>query len=222
MAKGKYLVIGLGRFGMALLDTLLEGNAEVLVFDNDEEMINQVKGKIANAVILDATNEEALKKFPLEEIDAAIVTMGDDFEKNLLTTVILKEMGVKKVVSRASAAIEEKILKKVGADMIVFPEVEMGRKLANTLLRKSVKEAIPLTDGNSIVHFKAPAYLVGKTLKETELREKYSINLVAVKKNDAEEEITVIPDSDYIILEEDTLIIVGDNNNIDRFSKERL
>ncbi len=222
MAKGKYLIIGLGRFGTAVLDTLLEANAEALVFDNNEEMITQVKGKIANAVILDATNEEALRKFPLEEIDAAIVTMGEDFEKNLLTTVILKEMGVKKVVARASTAIEEKILKKVGADMIVFPEVEMGKKLANTLLRKSVEEAIPLTDGNSIVHFKAPSYLVGKMLKETELRAKYSINVVAVKKTQEEEEVTVIPDSDYVIMEDDTLIIVGNNANIDRFAKERL
>ncbi len=221
MPKGKYLIIGLGRFGMSVLDTLLEGNAEVMVFDNNEEMIKQVQSKVTNAVILDATNEIALKRFPLDEIDAAIVTMGEDFEKNLLTTVILKEMGVKKVIARASTMIEEKILRKLEADMIVFPEVEMGKKLANTLLRRSVEEAVPLTDGNSIVHFKSPEYLVGKHLKDTGLRQKYSINVVAIKKNN-ENETTLIPDSDYMIEAEDTLIIVGNNVNIDKFVKEKL
>ena len=221
MAKGKYLIIGLGRFGMSVLDTLIDGGAEVMAFDNDEEMIRQIQSKVANAVILDATNDAALKKFPLEELDAAIVTRGEDFEKNLLTTVILKEMGVQKVIARASTVIEEKILKKVGADMVVFPEVEMGKKMANTLLRRSVEEAVPLTDGNSIVHFKSPEYLVGKMLKDTGLRERYSINVVAIKKNN-ESETTVIPDSDYVIEADDTLIIVGNNLNIDRFAKERL
>lgn len=221
-SRGRYLIIGLGRFGTSVLETLLDAKSEVIVFDNDEEKIKLFKDVVETAIVLDATNEEALKKFDLSDIDAAIVTMGEFFESNLLTTVLLKQMNVKRVISRASTAIEEKILKKVGADTVIFPEVEMGKKLANTLLRKSVEEAIPLSDGNSIVHVKAPLSFHHKSLKEIDLRKNYSINVVALKRMEDDKEKTYIPDSDTKIEEHDLLIIVGSNENIDRFIKEQL
>jgi len=219
MANEKYLIVGLGRFGQSVLEALLHSNAEVMVFDNDEDKINKIKDDVQNALILDATNEDVYSKFDLTEFDAAIVTIGEDFETTLLVSVMLKQRGMKKVTARASNEIEQKILKKVGADIVVVPEIEIGEKVANTLLRKSVEEAIPLAENDSLVHVKPSEKLVGMSLEESNLRSQFSINVVAIKtKNDKNEEITIIPTSSYEIKEDDVLIIVGSNENLDKFA----
>ncbi len=221
MARGKYLIIGLGRFGLSVLDSLLETDVELMVFDNDINRINEVKNKLQNALCLDATNEETLQKFDLRDFTAAIVTMGENFQNNLLTTVILKKFGVRKVIVRAGTAIEEKILRQVGADIVVFPEVEMGRKLASTLLRKSVEESIPLTDEHSIVHVKVTEVLLGKSLLEADIRKQYHINVFAIQKfYDQENEQTIMPGPEYVFEENDVMMIVGHNDDLDRFVKD--
>ncbi len=220
MSRGKYLIIGLGRFGQSVVDTLLDGDVELMVFDNDMNKINDVKNRIHNALCLDATNEETLAKFDMTDFTSAIVTMGENFQNNLLTTVILKKLNMKKVIARASTEIEEKILRQVGADMVVFPEVEMGRKLASTILRKSVEEAIPLSDDHSIVHVRVTESLIGKTLLETDIRKHYHINVFAIQKTIDDKEETVIPAAEYVFAENDILMIVGHNNDLDRFVKD--
>jgi len=215
------LIIGLGRFGLSVLDSLLETDVELMVFDNDINRINEVKNKLQNALCLDATNEETLQKFDLRDFTAAIVTMGENFQNNLLTTVILKKFGVRKVIVRAGTAIEEKILRQVGADIVVFPEVEMGRKLASTLLRKSVEESIPLTDEHSIVHVKVTEVLLGKSLLEADIRKQYHINVFAIQKfYDQENEQTIMPGPEYVFEENDVMMIVGHNDDLDRFVKD--
>jgi len=220
MANEKFLIIGLGRFGQSVLETFLQTNVEVMVFDFDEQKINKIKDKVHTALILDATNEEVYDKFDLHDFEAAIVTIGEDFETTLLISVLLKQKGVKKVIARASNIIEQKILKRVGADVVVVPEIEIGEKVANTLLRKSVEEAIPLAENDSIVHMKPPEKIVGSTLEELDLRNKYSINVVAVKTQENGAENTVIPTYKYKIMENDILIIVGNNENLDKFVRE--
>ena len=215
------MIIGLGRFGLSVLDSLLETDVELMVFDNDINRINEVKNKLQNALCLDATNEETLQKFDLRDFTAAIVTMGENFQNNLLTTVILKKFGVRKVIVRAGTAIEEKILRQVGADIVVFPEVEMGRKLASTLLRKSVEESIPLTDEHSIVHVKVTEVLLGKSLLEADIRKQYHINVFAIQKfYDQENEQTIMPGPEYVFEENDVMMIVGHNDDLDRFVKD--
>jgi len=129
MANEKFLIIGLGRFGQSVLETFLQTNVEVMVFDFDEQKINKIKDKVHTALILDATNEEVYDKFDLHDFEAAIVTIGEDFETTLLISVLLKQKGVKKVIARASNIIEQKILKRVGADVVVVPEIEIGEKV---------------------------------------------------------------------------------------------
>jgi len=219
MATEKYLIIGVGQLGQCLIDYLLEADKEIMVIDSNEEKIQNIQDKVRNALVLDATNSEVLQKLDLETFDAAIVTMGEKFQNVLLISVLLKEAGVKKVVARASSKLEEKILKKVGVDLVIFPELEMGEKLANTLMRKNVEEAIPLTNGNSIIQVKAPEILMGKTLKESKFRKTYNIYIIAIKTVEKNKESTMIPDADYKFQENDILIIIGNNKNIDKFIK---
>lgn len=222
MTKGKYLIIGMGQLGQVLLDTLLDAHAEVLVVDAKEEKIRQIQDKVRNALVLDATNAEVLRKFDLETFDAAIVTMGEQFQNILLISVLLKELGVKKVIARASSKLEERLLKKIGVDIVIFPEVEMGKKLANILLRKSVEEIIPLADDNSIINVKVPALFIGKPISRLRLRRNYNINVIAVKNFEHERENMLIPNASYVFKKDDILIIIGENDNIDRFTKDCL
>lgn len=222
MARGKYLIIGMGQLGQVLLDALLDAHAEILVVDSKEEKIRQIQDKVRNTVVLDATNAEVLRKFDLETFDAAIVTMGEQFQNILLISVLLKELGVKKVIARASSKLEERLLKKIGVDIVIFPEVEMGKKLANMLLRKSVEEVIPLADDNSIINVKVPDVFIGKPLSRLRLRRNYSINVIAVKNLENERENMLIPNSSYVFKKDDTLIIIGENDNIDRFTRDCL
>ncbi|MBN2547242.1 MAG: TrkA family potassium uptake protein, partial [Spirochaetes bacterium] len=214
MANEKYLIIGIGQLGQCLIDSLLEADKEIMVIDSNEEKIHSIQDRVRNALVLDATKSEVLQKLDLETFDAAIVTMGEKFQNVLLISVLLKEAGVKKVIARASSKLEEKILKKVGVDLVIFPELEMGEKLSNTLLRKNVEEAIPLTNGNSIIQVKAPDILIGKTLIDSKFRKTYDINIIAIKTIEKNKEETIIPDAEYIFREKDILIIIGNNKNI--------
>lgn len=222
MAHEKYLIVGIGQLGQSLLDSLLEAEKEVMVIDSREEKIHAIQDKVRNAIVLDATNVEILRKLDLDTFDAAIVSMGEKFQNILLISVLLKEAGIKKVIARASSELEEKLLKKVGVDLVIFPELEMGKKLANTLLRKSVEEAIPLADDNSIIQVKAPKIFVKKTLNEIKLRKTYNINVIAIKTIEKEKETTIIPDADYVLKASDILVIIGSNKNIDRFTKNEI
>ncbi|TYB31211.1 MAG: TrkA family potassium uptake protein [Candidatus Mcinerneyibacterium aminivorans] len=219
MINEKYLIVGLGRFGQSVLEVLLNSNSKVMVLDKDEEKINKIKDDVQNALILDATNEDVYSKFDLTDFAAAIVTIGEDFETTLLISIMLKQKGMNKVIARASNVIEQKILKKVGADIAVVPEIEIGEKVANNLLSNSVKEAIPLAENDSIIHVKPSEKLVGQTLEEINMRSQFSINVIAIKtKNEKGEENTMIPTSSYKIKEDDILIIVGSNENLDKFA----
>ncbi|NQT58140.1 MAG: TrkA family potassium uptake protein [Bacteroidetes bacterium] len=217
MAKEKYLIVGIGQLGHSLLDALLEADKEVMVIDTNEDKIHEIQGKIRNALVLDATNAEVLKKLDLETFDVAVISLGEKFQNILLISVLLKEIGVKKIIARASTLLEEKLLKKIGVDLVVFPELEMGKKIANIILRKSVENAIPLADNISIIHIKIPAKYINKSLDEIELRKIHKITVVAIQTKGKANYITIIPDSDYKLKEDDILIIIGENKNIDNF-----
>jgi trk system potassium uptake protein len=221
MAKEKYLIIGIGQLGHSLLDALLEADKEVMVIDTSEDKIHEIQGKVRNAIVLDATNAEVLKNLDLETFDVAIVSMGENFQNILLISVLLKEVGVKKVIARASSLLEEKLLKKIGVDLVIFPELEMGKKLANTILRKSVEDSIPLADNISIIHIKMPPMYINKSLYEIELRKMYKITVVAIQTKNKVKYTTIIPEPDYKLKEDDLLIIIGENKNIDIFTKIR-
>ncbi len=177
----RYAVIGLGRFGYRLAVMLSEAGAEVVAIDSRQELVDDISEHVTQAVCLDGTEEAALRAQGVDKVDVAIVGIGDDFEVSVLTTVILKQLGVPCVYSRATSNMRGDILLRVGADALVNPQAEAARQWCHRLLGPSVMEQIPLSEGHSLVQMPVPADWVGKSLAELGARRKYDVNVVAVQ-----------------------------------------
>jgi trk system potassium uptake protein TrkA len=210
-----YAVIGLGRFGRAVCMTLHQMGYEVLGVDTDEKQVARaLADQIAvRTVQLDTTDPTALKEAGLCEIDTVIVAIGNYIEESVITTLNLKEAGVPHVVAKASSQIHEKLLKKVGADHVVFPEHEMGCTLARALTKPSILERFELDPDNSIVEVLVPEAFDGKTIAELRLRSHYGLNLLAVSR-DGKFEIN--PASGSQLQKGAVMVVIGCNKNIDR------
>lgn len=214
--KQDYAVIGLGRFGSSICKELSEEGMNVLAIDIDEQKVNEFKNIASFAVIADATDEQALKDIGIKNIDHVIVAIGDNIQASILTTVILSEMGVKKITVKAQNDYHEKILQKIGAHQVVHPERDMGRRLAHSLISSNILDYIELSEEHSIVEVIASRKMVGKSLVELNIRAKYGCNVVAVKRGD---EIIVSPDAQFSFEENDVLIVIGRDNDISRFER---
>jgi trk system potassium uptake protein len=210
-----YAVIGLGRFGRAVCNTLHRLGYEVMGVDFDEKRVTQaLTDRIAvRAVQLDSTDPAALKEAGICEIDTVIVAIGNYVEESVITTLNLKEAGVAHVVAKASSQIHEKLLKKVGADHVVFPEHEMGCALARALTRPSILERFELDPDNSIVEVLVPTAFDGKTIAELKLRSHYGLNLLAVSQ---EGKFEINPNPNTTLHEGAAMVVIGCNKNIDR------
>ena len=206
-----FLVIGLGEFGKSVAKTLYRNKATVLVIDARENLIKQAlnEGIIEEAIILDATDEIALKKVVRDDFDTAFVSVGDNIQASILITLQLKELGVKNIICKAVNHTQEKVLYKIGATQVVFPEESMGEKVAYSVLR--------FAEDYFIYEVKVPKTYVGKSLMELNLRHKYEINILAVKHSDGKMNVT--PDPNIKLNKDDLLIILSRENVIDRVTK---
>ncbi len=222
-------VIGLGRFGSAIALTLAQKGHEVLVIDKDESKVQALEDKVSQALVLDATNEKALSSLGLKDFDWVIIAMSQDIEASILSTMLVKEAGAKRVLAKASSDVHAKILKRIGADRVVFPEREMGQKVAESLTSPRIFDYIELSPDYSIIEIVAPASFHGKSIKQTEARSKYGIHIIAIKRRIPEmredgtvtykERILVAPDPDEEILQGDLLVILGKVENIEKVKK---
>ncbi|OGB66023.1 MAG: hypothetical protein A2Y94_14595 [Caldithrix sp. RBG_13_44_9] len=221
----KFAILGLGTFGSSLAQALTEKGAEVIAVDRQMERVEEIQDYVSVAVKLDSTDENALKAQGIHEVDVAIVCIGEDFESNLLTSVLLKQLGVPIVVTRATKPIEEKILKAVGIDRVVLPEQEIGEKLAYALMHPNFKEIFFMGGQISVVEFKAPEKFVGKTLEEIQLRGKYGLNLVTIQRKREEKDKKgkinsridiIMPTAQTTIEKEDSLVLVGKKEDINK------
>ena len=208
-----FLVIGLGEFGKSVAKTLYKNKATVLAIDSREGVIKQAlnEGMIEEAIILDATDEIALKKVVRDDFDTAFV------QASILITLQLKEMGVKNVICKAVNHTQEKVLYKIGATQVVFPEELMGEKVAYSVLRPTIIEYFKFAEDYFIYEVKVPKSYVGKSLMELNLRHKYEINILAVKHSDGKMNVT--PDPNVKLNKDDLLIILSNENVIDRVTK---
>lgn len=204
--RKQFVVIGLGRFGTSVAQTLSTLGHDVLAMDKDEHAVQVIMQDVTQAVQADARDEETLKALGVRNFDVAIVAIGDDLEANILITLMLKEMGVPYVVTKAQNALHGKVLEKIGADKIIYPEQDMGFRLANNLVRTNVMDFIELSLDYSIFEVIAPLKFVNKTLGELELRAVYGINVVAIKQN--ADQIVISPGSSAVVKERDILVIV--------------
>jgi trk system potassium uptake protein len=218
----QFAVIGLGRFGSSVAKTLSEKGYQVLAIDITEDKVQDFSDIVSQAVCVDATDEKALKAVGADSVDVAIVSVGNNIEASVLITLVLKEMGIKEVVAKAVTEEQGKVLEKVGADKIVFPERDMGIRVANSLTSENVSEHIDLSSACSIIEIKAPQDFVGKTLKQLSVRVEYGLNIVAIKSvNEAGTEfINSTPEADYKIKGTDRLMVVGPNENIERLKQK--
>ncbi len=218
----QFAVIGLGRFGSSVAETLSSKGCQVLAIDTDEEKVQDLSEVVAQAVCVDATDEKALKVVGIEPIDVAIVSVGGNIESSVLITLVLKEIGIKEIIAKAVTKDHGKVLEKVGADRVVFPERDMGIRIANALTSPKVSEYIDLSSECSIIEIKAPQEFVGKSLKQLNIRVEYGLNIVAIKSKNAkgEEVINPTPEADYKIRLQDKLMIVGPNHNIETLKKK--
>lgn len=228
MAKQEkvFAVFGLGAFGGELCRVLTEKGGKVIAFDNRPQPVERIKDSVSQAMVLDSTDEEALKGAPLENVDIAIVAIGDDVEASILTTALLKNAGVPYVIARAVTDVHMRVLRQIGANEVINLEIEEGRRVASRLLTAEVLETIPVTEDYSIVELYTPESMVGKPLERLDLRKTYRVNIIAIERfkttvdeqgNPVREERVILPTKDDVLLADDILIMVGRNSDLESF-----
>lgn len=209
--KKQFIVIGLGRFGSSVLIALTRAGHEVLAIDTDEEIAQKMSNIATHVVVADSTDEDTLQALGVRNFDVAVVAIGTDVEANVFTTMLLKNLGVPVIVAKAQNALHGKMLEKIGADRVVYPEYDMGQRVAHNLITSSVLEYIELSPEVGIIELEAPKSLVGVNLIDANLRSKYEVNLVAIKSG---ETVIVPPPPERPIEENDILVVVGTNEGI--------
>ncbi|MFM7426170.1 MAG: potassium channel family protein [Elainella sp.] len=211
----QFAVVGLGRFGRAVCLTLHHLGYEVLGVDNDERRVGQVLTDeiVSHALTLDSTDGNAVKEAGLHEFDTVIVAIGNFIQESVITTLNLKESGVPHVVAKASSEIHGKLLKRVGADHVVYPEHEMGCELARSLTRPGVLERFELDPDHSIIEVVVPAEFDGKTIADLDLRKRYGLNLLAISQ---EGKFEINPSPVSRLKQGWLMVVIGSNKCIDR------
>lgn len=215
MKNRQFAVIGIGRFGESLVNELIRLGYEVLAIDVDEEKVNDAAETATHAVQADAMDEDSLKALGIRNFDVVIVAIGNNIQSNILTTIILKELGVKKVVAKAQNALHGKVLEKIGTDYVIYPERDMAIKLARSLISHNFLEQINLSPTHSIIELFAPRFFIAKTLTEIGLRKKMQVTILAIRRG---EDIIVAPGPDESIIRGDILVVLGHNDNIEKLS----
>ncbi|MEH7610111.1 potassium channel family protein [Gottfriedia acidiceleris] len=213
--KKQYAVIGLGRFGSGIVNTLLDHGNEVLVIDNNEERINEIADRATHAVIADSTNEESLKAIGIGNFDTVIVAIGNNMQASILTTLVLNDLSINKIVVKALNKQHGEVLKRVGADWVIYPERNMGERVAHQLMSPNVLNFIELAKNYSIEEIKLPSNMVGKSLKELNIRVKFNLTVIAIKTQGV---VNISPSPDEVIHEGDVLVMIGENRDLHRFA----
>jgi trk system potassium uptake protein TrkA len=220
--KKHYAVIGLGRFGFSVAKTLAKYDAEVIAIDSQEERVKKAADFVAYAVQLDAIDEKALRSVGVQNVDTAIVSIGENIEASILVVMLLKELGIRNIIAKAVTTLHGKVLENLGVNRIIFPERDMAIRVAHSLIRPSVLEQLELSQEYSIVELPTPGNLIGKTLKDTQLRTRYGVNLIAIKRKITTEK-GIIKDSWNVnplptdtIEKEDILVLIGLNEDLDK------
>lgn len=211
-----YAVFGLGRYGKAIAKELVDSGAEVIAVDSNNKIVEDLVGELPICKCADVTDYEVIKQLGISNVNTVVIAIAGEFEANVMATMLCKEAGVKQVIVKCSSEIHRAILEKVGADVVVFPEKDSGIRLAKNLLSSGFLDIADLSDDISIIELNAKPEWVGKSLRELELRRKYSINVIALTKNE-NVEIAIQPDT--IIEENMKLIIIADKKEIDKLKK---
>lgn len=207
------VVIGAGRFGGAIARELSELGYEVMVIDKNEGKVQMMAKYVTHAVMADATDEAVLRNLGVRNFETAIVAIGEDLGASVLTTMLLSNLGISYIVAKATNRNQAKILEKVGASRIVFPEKDMGIRVAQSLARANLLDYIELSPDYSIVEIEVPQKWVGKSIQELDVRAKHGVNIVAIKRGS---DIRVSPEPEYIFESKDFPIVIGYNEDVNK------
>ena len=210
-------VIGLGRFGYHVARTLVRGGAEVIACDVDEEKVREISEYVSLAYVLDATDAKALKESGIANVDVAVVSIGKNIEASILIVVQLKELGVKEIVAKAVNPLHGKVLEKLGVDRVVYPEKEMAIRVAHSLLAGEFIEEIPIGEKHSLFELKAFDFMLGKTLRELDVRNRFGVSVLAIKRG---ENLIVNPMGDEKILPGDILVVLGTTEQLSSMASQ--
>ncbi len=212
----QFIIIGIGKFGESIATNLYKMGHDVLAVDIDEERVQHIANKVTHAVQADATEEGTLEALGVKHFDGAVVTIGESVQASILITLLCKELGIRHVLAKAQNELHAKVLYKIGADRVVFPERDMGLRVAHSLVSTSFLDYIELTPDYSIVELKAAKDWQGKSLKDLNVRAEYGINIMAIKQDD---KVVVSPAADDVIQREDVLVVIGKARDINRFQE---
>lgn len=213
MASKQYVVIGLGRFGRSVAETLFTMGHDVLAIDSDEDVIQNISDKVTHAVQMDATDEYALRTLGIRNFDVAVVTIGSNVQASIMTTLILRESGVKYIVAKAQSEMHAKVLTKIGADKVILPERDMGVRVAHNLISSNLLDFIELSPDYSVIEIQAPTDWYGMEILDLDVRSKYGINIMAIKSTD---DINISPNAKDKIKEGDVLLCIGNTEDLAR------
>ncbi|MBI3998092.1 MAG: TrkA family potassium uptake protein [Armatimonadetes bacterium] len=209
----EFAVIGMGRFGRSVAVTLRQLGHQVLAVDKDEETLRHVADEVTHAVQLDSTDPDALRGVGITNFDAVVVAIGNYIEENILTTVVLKELGCKKIVAKAGDERHAKVLEKVGADIVVRPERDMGARVAHQLSSPSVLDTMEVSPTFSIEELSISDRLAGRTLGQLDLRARFGVSVLLIRRDG---QLLISPGPDTPLQTGDVLVVVGENRQLTR------
>ncbi|KRM94570.1 TrkA domain-containing protein [Lentilactobacillus senioris DSM 24302 = JCM 17472] len=216
-AAKNYAVIGLGLFGGSICKTLVKRGQEVLAIDSNETVIDDYAPLVTQAVIADATDEIAMKNLALGQFDHVFICIGQNMQASIMATLIMKELGAKNVICKAESPLHARVLKKVGADQVIQPEVDMGRRVAERILEPNILHYLMLNKDVSLSDVRLEnKQLVGQTLRQLALNDRYQVTVIAISHQD---QVHVSPSPDTELMLDDRLTVVGKATAVDKFNQ---
>lgn len=210
---GEYAIIGMGRFGTSVARTLHQLGHQVLAIDKEEEPLRRVADEVTQAVQLDSTDAEALRRVGITNFSAVVVAIGSAIQESILTTLVLKELGCTKVVAKAASEQQAKVLEKVGADVVVRPERDMGIRIAHTLASPGVLDYLELSPTFSIEELSVSGRMAGQTLGQLDLKARYGVSILLIRRDS---QLLISPSADTVLRDGDVLVVVGENRSLSR------
>ncbi|MDR1784593.1 MAG: TrkA family potassium uptake protein [Endomicrobium sp.] len=231
MRRRQFVVIGLGTFGYNVALELIKKNMQVLCIDNNYEIVNRISNFVTQALVVDATDENAMEDAGIADCDSAVISIGESIETSILATLIVKELGVKNIIVKSSSQWHSKVAARLGASSIVYPEFEMAKKLVDSIMTPNILEQIKLSKDYNLVEVVAPREVWGKTIRSSDIRNRYGINIIAIRKQipitneneqggiDIKEEVNMLPGPDDEINQNDILVVIGLEKALVKFKK---
>lgn len=213
MSHRQYMVIGMGRFGSSLAQTLYDMGEDVLAIDQNAQQMEDMRDRVTNAIQADASDPDVLKEIGARDFDVAVVAIGEDVRSSAVITMLLKEMGVPMVVAKAQDEMHGRLLKRLGADKVIYPERDMGRRAAHNIVSGNIVDYMELSREYTMMEIRPRDEWIGRSLKEIQVRERYGVNVIAIRSG---ERVNGMPGGNDQIDADSVLVILGNRKGLER------